>query len=89
MLRPLHLHTVAQIRALERHWIEVVGIPSFELMTRAGVRAARQLRAHWSAARDILVLAGSGNNAGDGYVLAREARALGLSPRVIALPPPE
>ncbi|MFZ9872160.1 MAG: NAD(P)H-hydrate dehydratase [Steroidobacteraceae bacterium] len=89
MLRPLHLHTVAQIRALERHWIEVVGIPSFELMTRAGVRAARQLHAHWSAARDILVLAGSGNNAGDGYVLAREARALGLSPRVIALTPPE
>ncbi len=83
------MHTVAQIRALERHWIDVVGIASFELMTRAGMRATRQLRARWSAARDILVLAGSGNNAGDGYVLAREALALGLSPRVLALTPPE
>jgi len=89
MSSSLHLHTVAQIRALERHWIDVVGIPSFELMTRAGLRALRQLRARWSAARDILVLAGSGNNAGDGYVLAREALALGLSPRVLALSSPE
>ncbi|MEY3713122.1 MAG: hypothetical protein RL321_742, partial [Pseudomonadota bacterium] len=83
------MHTVAQIRALERHWIDVVGIPSFELMTRAGLRALRQLRARWSAACDILVLAGGGNNAGDGYVLAREALALGLSPRVLALSSPE
>lgn len=89
MMAPLSLHTVAQVRALERHWIDVVGIPSFELMSRAGVFALRQLRARWSAARDILVLAGGGNNAGDGYILANEARGLGLSPRVLALTPPQ
>jgi NAD(P)H-hydrate epimerase len=66
MMAPLSLHTVAQVRALERYWIDVVGVPSFELMTRAGVFAMRQLRARWSAARDVLVLAGGGNNAGDG-----------------------
>lgn len=89
MMAPLSLHTVAQVRALERHWIDVVGMPSFELMSRAGVFAMRQLRARWSAARDILVLAGGGNNAGDGYILAHEARRLGLSPSVLALTPPQ
>ena len=88
MKPPLSLHTVAQVRALERHWIDVVGVPSFELMSRAGVFAMRQLRARWSTARDILVLTGGGNNAGDGYILAHEAWSLGLSPRVIALTPP-
>jgi NAD(P)H-hydrate epimerase len=89
MMAPLSLHTVAQVRALERYWIDVVGVPSFELMTRAGVFAMRQLRARWSAARDVLVLAGGGNNAGDGYILAHEARCLGLSPRLLALTPPQ
>ena len=88
-MAPLSLHTVAQVRALERYWIDVVGVPSFELMTRAGVFAMRQLRARWSAARDVLVLAGGGNNAGDGYILAHEARCLGLSPRLLALTPPQ
>lgn len=82
------MHTVEQVRALERHWIDVVGIPSFELMLRAGAFAMRQLRARWPASRDILVLAGGGNNGGDGYIVAREAMALGLAPRVIALTPP-
>lgn len=89
MKAPLSLHTVAQVRALERHWIDVVGIPSFELMSRAGVFAMQQLRARWSAARDILVLTGGGNNAGDGYVLAHEAWTLGLSPCVLALSSPQ
>lgn len=58
-------------------------------MTRAGVFALRQLRARWLVAREILVFTGGGNNAGDGYILAREAMSLGLSPRVVALTPPE
>jgi ADP-dependent NAD(P)H-hydrate dehydratase / NAD(P)H-hydrate epimerase len=89
MKAPLSLHTVAQVRALEQHWIQTVGVPSFELMSRAGVFAMRQLRSRWSAARDVLVLAGGGNNAGDGYILAHEAWSLGLSPRVLALTPPQ
>jgi len=89
MSTPLLLHTVAQVRAIERHYIDIVGVPSFELMTCAGTFALRQLRARWLAAREILILAGGGNNAGDGYILAREALAQGLSPCVLALTSPE
>ncbi len=48
----------------------VYGIAIEELMQRAGVAAWKQLEIHWPQSRHILVMAGAGNNAGDGYVLA-------------------
>lgn len=75
---PLELYTAAQLRALDRHAIEIGGIPSLTLMNRAGAAALRVLRSAWPAARRIVVICGGGNNGGDGYVLARLARAEGL-----------
>jgi ADP-dependent NAD(P)H-hydrate dehydratase / NAD(P)H-hydrate epimerase len=66
------LYTADQMRALDRRAISE-GIPAGELMRRAGKAAWRVLKNHWPGAKRIIVIAGAGNNAGDGYVLAVEA----------------
>jgi NAD(P)H-hydrate epimerase len=86
---PLELYTAAQVRALDRNAIEAAGIPSFTLMTRAGVAALGVLRKAWPTARRILVACGSGNNGGDGYVLARLAKGESLDVSVATLTGPE
>lgn len=65
------------------------GIDGYTLMQRAGERAYRVLRARWPEARSVTVCCGGGNNGGDGYVLARLARADGFSVQVIALKAPD
>jgi NAD(P)H-hydrate epimerase len=82
---PAGIYTATQVRALDRVAIERFGMPGYELMTRAGHAALNALRAEWPDARSICVLCGPGNNGGDGYVLARVARAQGLRTSVITL----
>lgn len=47
------------------------GIPSFDLMERAGQAVAATTLRHYPQARRYVVLCGPGNNGGDGYVAAR------------------
>jgi NAD(P)H-hydrate epimerase len=82
------LYTAAQVREFDRVAIQELGIPGYELMTRAGRATLRTLRSLWPAARSVTVLCGPGNNGGDGYVIAREARAQQLVVRVVALGDP-
>lgn len=82
------LYTAEQVRELDRRAIEDLGIPGYDLMTRAGHATLNGLRALWPAARSIAVLCGPGNNGGDGYVVARVARAKGLRTRVVSLADP-
>jgi hydroxyethylthiazole kinase-like uncharacterized protein yjeF len=86
---PRPLYTVAQVRALDRYAIETLGVPDYTLMKRAGEAALRVLRARWPAARRIVIVCGGGNNGGDGYVLARFARAAGLTVSVLSAVPVE
>lgn len=69
---------------MDREAVESLGIPAHELMCRAGAAAWALLRAQWSQARRIGVACGPGNNGGDGYVLARLARAEGFTVHAIA-----
>lgn len=69
---PRSLYTAAQTRELDRRAIRS-GLPGYALMSRAGQAAFQLLRERWPAATRIVVLAGPGNNGGDGYVLARLA----------------
>ncbi len=46
-------------------------------MARAGLSAARLVLARWPRARKVLVLAGPGNNGGDGWVLAEHLHRVG------------
>lgn len=70
---PAALYSVAQMRELDRRAIEDHRVPALTLMTRAGTAAWQMLQRSWPKARNIVVFAGAGNNAGDGYVLATQA----------------
>ena len=76
---PTALFRACDVRELDRLAIEEAGIPGIELMERAGLEAFRVLRERWPAARRVAVVAGPGNNGGDGFVVARLAAASGLA----------
>lgn len=82
---PRALYIAAQVRAFDRLAIERYGIAGIDLMERAGQAAFDLLRARWPAARRLVVLAGTGNNGGDGFVIARLAHAAGMQVRVLQL----
>lgn len=89
MNRPTAIYSAAQVRALDAWEIEKRRVPGFTLMTRAAEGALKILRARWPQARRVAVVCGAGNNGGDGYVLARLARLVGLEALVLAAAPPD
>ncbi len=82
---PAALYRADQVREMDRQAIEEYGIPGDTLMERAGQAAFDLLRRRWPRAKRILVLAGTGNNGGDGFVVARLALQAGLHVRVLQL----
>ena len=77
MPAPSALYATAALRMLERRARTQAGIAEDTLMRRAGQAGWRCLLRHWPEAQRILVLAGPGNNGGDGWVLAQHARESG------------
>lgn len=73
----LPLYGTEQIRRLEQAVFDG-GQTADQLMARAGEALFSVLRNEWPDARTIGVLLGSGQNAGDGLVLARLAHAEGF-----------
>ena len=67
------LYTAEQTRELDRLAIEQCGISGYELMQRAGQSAFERICQQWPDARQLAIFCGAGNNAGDGYVVARLA----------------
>ncbi len=82
---PRALYRAEQVRTLDRLAIEQQGIGAEQLMERAGAAAFSLLRSRWPHLRSLVVLAGAGNNGGDGYVLARLAHQYQLAVRVLRL----
>ena len=67
-----------QVRRFEFEAALAVGCTLYELMQRAGKAAFEVLCSHWPEVTRILVVAGNGNNAGDGYILATLAKRKGI-----------
>ena len=63
------------------------GVPGIELMENAGKAVVRAIVERLPPCR-VLVLAGPGNNGGDGYVIARRLQAAGWPVRVAAFGDP-
>jgi len=73
----LPIYDAAEMRALDRAAIEGLGIPGPVLMERAGLAAAHELAERYPQAERVCVVAGTGNNGGDGFVVARHLLAAG------------
>lgn len=84
---PQRLYTASQVRELDRVAIVELGLDGYGLMKRAGLAACRLLRYAFPRARRLAVYCGSGNNGGDGYVLATLARQAGLEVQLLAVSP--
>ena len=84
---PRRLYPAASLAELDRR-AALQGLPSGLLMERAGQATFGFIRTRWPESRHWLILAGGGNNGGDGYVVARLARLAGLAVTVAALKPP-
>ncbi len=76
--------TCDEMRAMDSEAIHTIGIPSLVLMENAGTAIVRVLEDEYSSLTDrrVHVLAGSGNNGGDGFVVARHLLNRGCRVRV-------
>ena len=72
----MHVVTAAEMRRLDHLTIHAHGVPSLTLMERAGQGVVDVILKRWTqlAKRGVLVVAGKGNNGGDGLVIARLLR---------------
>ncbi|MEX0707817.1 MAG: NAD(P)H-hydrate dehydratase [Woeseia sp.] len=80
--------SVAGVRAIDKAAIDGGVVGSYALMTRAAQFALDVAVTEFAGVTEWLVLCGGGNNAGDGYVLARLALAEGISVNVVELADP-
>jgi NAD(P)H-hydrate epimerase len=80
-----NLYTAEQVRRIDQTAILEGGLPGTELMRRAAAAAFSALRQLWPQASRLLVIAGSGNNGGDAFLLARLARAAQWQVHLVAL----
>ena len=86
---PDKLYTVKSVVRLEQIAISQCAIPAYELMKRAGEAVFQTIYSRYSGRKNLLILCGAGNNAGDGYVVARLAKQSGFNVNVLSLVSPE
>ncbi len=81
-MRTTALYDAAATRALDRVAIDDFGIAGIDLMQRAGQAAFDALRQRYPDTRRVIAVCGTGNNGGDGFVVARLAHEAGLAAQV-------
>jgi NAD(P)H-hydrate epimerase len=85
MLGTEKLYTAEQTRALDRCAIKDHGVPGMTLMSRAASAAFEQMLAAWPEPEQVQVLCGTGNNGGDGFLIADLAHKRGIATTVMQL----
>jgi len=77
--KPLRVVTASEMREIDRKAIEEYGVPSLDLMERAGGGAAQVLASIGvEKEKPVVILCGKGNNGGDGFVAARYLKDWGV-----------
>jgi len=67
------LYSTAQIKDIEQRFAQQSSLGTYPLMEKAGAAVFHQITTNWRDARKILIITGKGNNAGDGFEVARLA----------------
>lgn len=83
---PPFVLTRAQVREVDRKAIDDYGLPGLVLMENAGRNAANLLR-ELGIRGPVVICCGKGNNAGDGFVIARHLENGGCDVRVLLSTP--
>ena len=81
---PAALYTAELTRALDAAAISA-GMPGFKLMLRAGHVAFDRLMHQWPDVHSLSILCGTGNNGGDGFVMAALAQQQGIQVQVVCV----
>ncbi|WP_191905865.1 NAD(P)H-hydrate dehydratase [Nitrincola iocasae] len=82
---PSTLYTAEQSRALDQQATEAFGIPGFRLMQRAGHALFAVILQQWPQVKRLTLLCATGNNGGDGLIVAGLAQQQGLDVQVLTL----
>ena len=77
--------TAAQMRRIDQATIKDFGVPSLVLMERAALSVVRRIKELSSNPKKTIVLAGSGNNGGDGLAVARMLKNEGWNVKAFLL----
>lgn len=85
----LPVYTIEQVRELDRSAIQDYGIAGYMLMERAAHALFAAISQQYPSAKSLCIVCGAGNNAGDGYVLARLAQQAAWTVHVLAVVAPE
>ena len=80
----------AEVREFDRHAIDDLGVPGIVLMENAGRQAAEEAAVMLLevGGRRAVIVAGRGNNGGDGFVVARHLLTRGYDAEVLLLADP-
>ena len=82
----LYLHQVQSVKEMDAKAI-ASGTPGIVLMKKAGRAAFECLCERWPGIDSLVVLCGSGNNGGDGYIVAGLAKLRGFNVEVFSTKP--
>ena len=82
---PIKLYSAQQARDIDRIAQEKTSITGFQLMTKAAEASFRAIQEHYPMAKKLGVVCGSGNNAGDGYLIAVLALQAGYRVQLVSL----
>ncbi|WP_110943274.1 NAD(P)H-hydrate dehydratase [Virgibacillus senegalensis] len=83
----MHIVTAKEMYEADRYAMEKIGIEGKLLMENAGRAVAAKVVKRVDESMRILVLCGSGNNGGDGFVIARTLFQQGYAVRLLQLAP--
>lgn len=80
------LLTPSELRSADARTIALQGISAWDLMERAAVACSERILARTSAAATFTIVAGTGNNGGDGLAIARHLHRAGRAVQVYRVP---
>ncbi|GLS24516.1 NAD(P)H-hydrate dehydratase [Marinibactrum halimedae] len=86
---PVQLYTAQATRLIDQHVIQSLDIPGVVLMKRAGRACFQAILSRWPNVDRITIFCGSGNNGGDGYVIAALAKRRGVEVQLLAMSAPD